>query len=249
MMKKKSNNKDKDIMEVKLLRHTSEPEKTVATAARLCYSPSSFEQLFDTIKDNEVKELLTFLIKSGHHSAIEHANFTFAIGGISRVTSHQLVRHRLASYSQQSQRYVKFKPVDEIISSSDYIIPFSIKKNKRLKKRYEEIMKIIATAYQEFLEAKIPAEDARYLLPNATATKIIVTMNARELRHFFSLRCCNRAQWEIRKMAYKMLSEVLKVAPILFEDAGPSCWRGPCPEGKMSCGKPPKRSEVLNSPH
>lgn len=250
--------KSKDIMEVKLLRCTSEPEKTIATAARLCYSSVSFEQLFKTMSDSKVKELLTFLIKSGHHSALEHASFTFAIGGISRVSSHQLVRHRLASYSQQSQRYVKSRSVDETIlpddrlidmaytfQPSDYVIPESIKKNKFLKKRYEEVMGIIATTYQQFLDARIPGEDARYLLPNATATKIIVTMNARELRHFFTLRCCNRAQWEIRRMAYKMLSEALKVAPILFSDAGPSCWRGPCPEGKMSCGKKPKREEVL----
>lgn len=242
-------------MEVKLLRYTDEPEKTVATAARLCYSPASFEQLFKKMSGVEVKNLLTLLIKSGHHSVLEHANFTFAIGGISRATSHQLVRHRLASYSQQSQRYVKFKTMTKSSSdglditthfpSSSYVIPPSIEKDKKLKKKYKEVMDIIATTYQEFLTAMIPAEDARYLLPNATTTKIISTMNARELRHFFSLRCCNRAQWEIRRMAYKMLSEVLKVAPMLFSDAGPPCWRGPCPEGKMSCGKIPKRNEVI----
>ncbi|MEW6096576.1 MAG: FAD-dependent thymidylate synthase [bacterium] len=246
-------------MEVKLLRHTSEPEKTVASAARLCYSPVSFEQLFKKMSGVQVKNLLTLLIKSGHHSALEHTSFTFAIGGISRVTSHQLVRHRLASYSQQSQRYVRFKSRGtKTVHSSDrlfdittpfppssYVIPPSIEKNKKLRDVYKEVMDLIATTYQRFLHAKIPVEDVRYLLPNATATKIIVTMNARELRHFFSLRCCNRAQWEIRRMAYKMLSEVLKVAPILFSDAGPPCWRGPCPEGKMSCGNPPKREEVL----
>ncbi len=170
---------------------------------------------------------------------IEHPNFTFAIEGISRACSHQLVRHRLASYSQQSQRYVSEE------SGFDYIIPPVIKEDKELKKTFISLMKDAQKAYnamvQKLNEKGIKGEsanqDARFLLPNAAETKIMVTMNARELLHFFRQRCCNRAQWEIRAMAEQMLKLVKKTAPTIFHEAGPGCLYAPCPEGSYSCGK------------
>lgn len=222
-------------MRVRLLEHTPEPERTVAAAARLCYAPIGADQLFNKLTKKEIRKLLNSIIESGHHSAVEHAVFTFAIEGISRACSHQLVRHRLASYSQQSQRYVKFS--DKL----EFIIPKEIKRNPALRKEYEEINKRVFDGYKRLIEKGIDPEDARYLLPNAAETKIVVTMNARELFHFFALRCCDRAQWEIRGLANEMLKQVKKIAPIIFEDAGPACLRGPCPEGTMICGNPRKR--------
>ena len=172
----------------------------------------------------------------GHLSVIEHANFTFSVEGVSRALTHQLVRHRIASYSQQSQRYVS-------MNRASYIIPPSIALDPDAKKEYEALMNQIWKAYAE-LAQKVPKEDARYVLPNACNTNITVTMNARELTHFFSLRCCRRAQWEIRKMAWLMLLEVRQVSPILFENAGPGCVRGPCPEGEYSCDKPLRKGEI-----
>ncbi|MBI4744235.1 MAG: FAD-dependent thymidylate synthase [Actinobacteria bacterium] len=222
-------------MQVKLLEHTPEPERVVAAAARLCYAPIGADQLFDKLTKKEIRKLLNFLIESGHHSAIEHAVFTFAIEGISRACSHQLVRHRLASYSQQSQRYVKF------LDKLEFVVPKDIKRKPNLRKLYEEINEKAFEGYKKLIEEGVNPEDARYLLPNAAETKIVVTMNARELFHFFTLRCCDRAQWEIRDLANKMLKEAKKIAPIIFEDAGPACLRGPCPEGPMICGNPRKR--------
>ncbi|MDD3819089.1 MAG: FAD-dependent thymidylate synthase, partial [Actinomycetota bacterium] len=149
----------------------------------------------------------------------------------------QLVRHRIASYNQQSQRYVKFA------DHFEYITPPSIEKNKECKEKFDELVSSIHGFYKELLDMGIEPEDARYILPNASETKIIVTMNGRELLHFFAVRCCNRAQWEIRELATKMLKEVKKVAPVVFEKAGPDCLRGPCPEGKFKCENPPKASD------
>lgn len=218
-------------MKVNLLNFTPEPEKTVSLAAKLCYSDSTIGELEDRVKESSQEKFLGKIIKMGHLSVLEHASFVFGIEGISRATSHQLVRHRLASYSQQSQRYVT-------VSSPEYVIPDSIKKDEAKRKRFEAEMKRIYKLYKELVEEGVPAEDARYLLPNAACTKIIVTMNARELLHFFNLRCCERAQWEIREMATLMLSLVKKEAPFIFRDSGPSCVAGACGEGKMTCGKP-----------
>ncbi|MEW6608323.1 MAG: FAD-dependent thymidylate synthase [bacterium] len=226
-------------MKVELLKYTPNPEILVAMAAKLCYSESTIDDLWKEMKKKEVSDFINKLMVMGHHSPFEHISFTFGIEGISRVTTHQLVRHRIASYSQQSQRYVKYNELK-------YITPHTIQKNKDIERLFIKVMETAKNAYKQLLKSGIPAEDARYVFPEACETKIIVTMNARELLHFFRLRCCNRAQWEIRRMAYKMLNEVLKVAPVLFSDAGPGCWRGPCPENKMSCGKPPKREEVLD---
>ncbi len=217
-------------MRVSLLYHTPDPEKVVYVAARLCYSRLPIRDIEEEANYKSPKDLIRRLKKSGHLSVFEHASFTFALEGISRVTTHQLVRHRIASYSQRSQRYV-----DE--STFSYVVPPEIERMPEAKKLFEEFMERARQLYSKFLELGIDKEDARYILPQAVETKIIVTMNARELLHFFSLRCCRRAQWEIREVAKRMLSQAKRVAPILFEDAGPPCLRGPCPEGEFSCGK------------
>jgi len=226
-------------MYIELIKYTPEPEKTVAIAARVCYSPRNAKEIYENMSDEEVKKLIRFLIKAGHHSAIEHASFTFIVDGISRACSHQLVRHRLASYSQQSQRYVEYK------RNLEYVIPQSIKDKKDLSQKFEEFQQQSFNLYKYFLKNKISSEDARYVLSNAFPTQIIITMNARELLHLFTLRCCERAQWEIREMAYRMLNKVKKVAPTIFEHAGPPCFRGRCPEGEMMCKNPPKEDEIL----
>ncbi len=216
---------------VKLLKYTSQPEKTVSLAAKLCYSDSNILDLEADISAKDQVKFIDKIVSIGHHSVLEHVSFTFGIEGVSRALTHQLVRHRLASYSQKSQRYVKHN------EGFDYVIPETISNNKDLKKSYVEMMDKISTFYDKMIEENIPAEDARYILPNACETKIIVTMNTRELIHFFRVRCCNRAQWEIRKTAEKMLEECMKVAPTIFKSAGPGCLFGPCPEKEMTCGK------------
>lgn len=224
-------------MKVNLLRCTEKPEKMVAVAARLCYSPVGVDELIEELSDEEVNKLVRFVVKSGHLSTTEHINFTFAIEGVSRALTHQLVRHRMASYNQQSQRYVEFK------DKFEYIIPTSIENNTAACKKYNALIVEIHNLYKELLDSGIEAEDARYILPNASETKIIVTMNGRELLHFFTVRCCNRAQWEIRELAINMLKQVKRVAPVVFEKAGPNCLRMPCPEGKFKCDNPPKASD------
>lgn len=218
-------------MNVELLYHTPDPERAVATAARLCYAPVGAAELMETLSEEKIKKVLSTILASGHLSTLEHASYTFAIEGISRACSHQLVRHRMASYNQQSQRYVSFKEEPE------FIVPQSVK-DAGAQQDYDDAVKAAFDAYGKLLELGVPAEDARFLLPNACETKIVVTMNIRELLHFFSLRCCNRAQWEIRDMACRMFELVRPTAPFIFADAGPGCVRGACPEGKMSCGNP-----------
>ena len=220
-------------MKVKLINYTKDPEKIVAQSARLCYSALDIEDLREKLSDESIIKLIKKIMKLGHYSVLEHATFTFAIEGISRVTSHQLVRHRLASFSQQSQRYVKIKE-----KGFPYIVPKSIEKNEKLAKIFIDTLKELDGIYRLLLSHNIEAEDARYILPQAVKTKIILTANARELLHIFKLRCCNRAQWEIKEVAIKMLQEVENIAPTIFENAGPPCILGPCPEGELSCGKP-----------
>ena len=223
-------------MNVTLLTHTPDPEKTVSLAAKLCYSDSSIGELEDRVKGISLEKFLGKILGLGHLSVLEHASFTFGIEGISRATSHQLVRHRLASYSQQSQRYVKLgakSPKD-----AGFVIPPSVSKRPELKKSFEEFLSRVSEFYHELVEAGVDKEDARYILPNAAPTKIIVTMNARELLHFFKLRCCERAQWEIREMATVMVKLSKAAAPVIFKDSGPACVTGPCSEGEMTCGKP-----------
>ncbi len=219
-------------MNVELLYHTPDPERAIATAARLCYAPVGAVELMETMPEERVKSVLSTIMKSGHFSTLEHASYTFAIDGVSRALTHQLVRHRLASFNQQSQRYVKFT------NGLETIKPASVAENAEASEIFDAAIDQAVGAYTKLLELGIPAEDARYLLPNAAETKIVVTMNVRELLHFFELRCCNRAQWEIRDLALKMLELVKPTAPYVFADAGASCVRGACPEGKMTCGEP-----------
>lgn len=218
-------------MNVSLIEHTPNPERTVALAARLCYSPTSIDNLREKLAASDIESFLDKIMSLGHHSVLEHASFTFGIEGISRVTTHQLVRHRIASFSQQSQRYVSH--TEEFTS----IMPDTISNNLEARQIFAFMSETVHKAYAQLIEMGIPAEDARYILPNATETKIIMTMNARELLHFFALRCCQRAQWEIREMSVEMLRLVKKIAPVIFRQAGPGCVAGPCPEGKFCCGQ------------
>lgn len=233
---------------VTLLQHTPFPERAVAAAGRLCYAPVSAAQLKEEMEDDEVRRLVTGLVRSGHLSALEHATFTFAVDGISRACSHQLVRHRLASYSQQSQRYVRFG------SEEEFVVPPRIMESAEAREVFYEAMSHAREAYERLVELGLAEgrgkesvfEDARFVLPNAAETKIVVTMNARELRHFFALRCCRRAQWEINRLAWVMRHLALSVAPGLFNGTGPGCMTGGCPEGKMSCGRPYSEAEILS---
>lgn len=236
-------------MKVVLLNHTPDPERSIALAARLCYSPKSPADLSNTMTDQEVDRVLNTIIGQGHGSALEHASFTFGIEGVSRACTHQLVRHRLASYNQQSQRYVDetkcfayVMPQSITDSDYEYINPFADEdgyfRDISLEQAYVNFMNDVYDFYQEMIYAGIPKEDARYILPNAVCSNIVVTMNVRELLHFFNLRTCNRAQWEIREVAERMLKLCKDVSPKLFENAGPACMTGSCPEGKMSCGHP-----------
>jgi len=220
-------------MNVKLIGFTPNPEKLPAIAAKLTHSKTKPEDL-DKSSDKELKTILEQVLKLGHTSVIEHTNFTFAISDVSRSLTHQLVRHRIASYAQQSQRYVN-------LNEPNYVIPPKIAKDKKMKQAYEKTMNNIWSEYNKLLKLGIPAEDSRYVLPNATCTNIIVTMNARSLLNFFELRCCQHAQWEIRELANKMLTEVKKVAPTIFKNAGPSCkTKNYCPENKKDCPLYPK---------
>jgi thymidylate synthase (FAD) len=225
-------------MDVRLLYHTPEPERAIAAAARLCYAPVSAAELLEQMSEKAVRKVLKTVISSGHTSTLEHASYTFAIDGVSRAMTHQLVRHRLASYSQQSQRYVSYE-------APAFIVPPEVDGDPEARQLFLNACGDAFLAYRALLDGGVAPEDARYLLPNAMETKIVVTMNVRELLHFFELRCCKRAQWEIREVALKMLELAEPTAPYVFMDAGASCRRGPCREGSMTCGDPypkaPKR--------
>ena len=208
-------------------------------AAKLCYSPSDIISLKEKTAARDQRGFVDKLMKMGHMSPIEHASFTFAVEGISRACSHQLVRHRLASYSQQSQRYVSEE------AGFDYVIPPTIRGDAELERYFIEFMAKSQKAYNQIvkklnkkgIKGEAANQDARFVLPNAAETKIMLTMNARELLHFFRQRCCNRAQWEIRAMAVEMLKLVKRIAPTVFAGSGPGCVSGPCPEGEYTCGK------------
>lgn len=219
-------------LKVTLLSYTREPEQTVCAAIRQCYSAKGGAELKERTKEETVKRLIKQILSSGHTSTIEHANFTFAVEGVSRACTHQLVRHRIASFSQQSQRYVEEK------GELDYIIPPKVKKDKMALAAYEQEIKEAHGAYGKLIAGGTDKEDARYLLPNAAETKIVFTMNARSLLNFFEKRLCARAQWEIRRLARRMLKEVKPVAPTIFKYAGPTCETEKiCWEGDLSCGK------------
>ncbi|GFP77892.1 FAD-dependent thymidylate synthase [Clostridium fungisolvens] len=233
-------------LKVKLIQYTPDAEKVIAAAAKLCYSSVGIDSIMDNLNEENTDKFLNMLVSIGHESPIEHVSFTFGVEGVSRSLSHQLVRHRIASYSQQSQRYVK-------LNQFEYIIPPSIESDEKAKEVYIAAMEKSQEAYDSLVEIlktnyissgideksaeKKAIEDARYVFPNACETKVVFTMNARSLLNFFHHRCCNRAQWEIRAMADEMLEEVKQVCPTLFKKAGPNCVKGACPEGKMTCGK------------
>ena len=227
-------------LNVALLKYTQNPEETVTHAAKLCYSSATIDQLKTKVAKGNQEKFIRKLIAIGHTSPFEHVSFTFGVEGISRACSHQLVRHRLASYSQQSQRYVDAHGKNDN-NCFNYIIPPGIKQAGKeewfgarmmeLQQWYDELINILKSNGDNVYE------DARFILPNAIETKIIITMNARELLHFFSVRCCNRAQWEIRELAIEMLKLTKPLAPNIFVNAGPCCVTGECHEGDMACGK------------
>ena len=241
-------------MEVKLLAYTPQPEKTVACAAKLCYAAADIDTVYEGLTEEKTASFLEMLGSIGHESPIEHASFTFGIQGVSRSLLAQITRHRIASYSVQSQRYVKENAFEFVLPPEIEAIPAAKEEFLRAmeedQKHYENLTALLKEKHRRELLAqgedeksanrkaeKMAIEDARFVLPNACATKMICTMNARSLLNFFTHRCCNRAQWEIRALAVEMLKEVKAVAPHIFEKAGPPCLRGNCPEGKMSCGK------------
>ena len=213
-------------MYVEIVKHTPDPERVVALAARQCYSEGFVMDGCSTPAQDAA--LIRKVLGSGHSSVAEHAVFTFAIRGVSRALSHQLVRFRMASFSQQSQRYTSV--------GDEYITPESIV-DSQYGAAYHYAIYLAYETYEGMVKAGVPKEDARYVLPNACPTNLIMTMNARELLHAFNLRCCNRASWEIRELFNEILRLVKPIAPTIFENAGASCVAGPCPEGAMGCGK------------
>lgn len=242
-------------MRVRLISHSDLGPLVCGYAAKVCTSaemPECPDELAVTMRKGEelpFKKALDHALNSHHDSVLEHWSATFAIEGISRACSHQLVRHRVASYSQSSQRYVKmdgFKYVmpKTIEESNAQIWSVHAQDMRDVANAYEEGMKVISKLYQSMLNVGIPEEDARYILPNACCTNIVVTMNARELRNFFKVRVCNRAQWEIRELATEMLALCREVAPVIFDDAGANCdVLGFCPE-QRSCGRCPKFTDL-----
>ena len=229
-------------LKVILIRHTLSPEETVALGAKLCYSKSTVEQLKDRISQKDQSAFIDKLMGMGHESVLEHASFTFGIEGVSRALLAQITRHRLASFSVQSQRYVGYE------QGFGYIIPPRIQElGEDAVQEFARQMNTIEEWYRDW-QARLgngekSNEDARFVLPNACETRMILTLNVRELRHFFALRMCERAQWEIRALATEMHRQCLEAAPALFKDAGPGCLRGKCPEGEKSCGRMNEKRE------
>ena len=227
------------------VRLISKPEnmlKTIYTACRTCYSADSPLNIYDcdSAQDEEkMLKLISRVVSSGHYSTIEHIQVSFAISNISRACSHQLVRHRHMSFSQKSQRYVKEK------GQFDYLIPPTILRNEELKTKFDNFMVEISKFYCELTEAGIPAEDARAVLPNATSTSMVASLNLREMIHLANLRLCTRAQYEIRTLVRKMCEALLAEEPWLKPYLVPKCERlGFCDEDK-SCGRMPTKDEIF----
>jgi len=213
-----------------LLRYTPDPERAVAVAARVCYSPLPVTRLEEELTDDDIGRLIEFLGRAGHTSTFEHASFTFGLEG-SRAALNQLVRHRIASYSQQSQRYTR-------VGALEYVTPPSVEGNDEATEIFRAAIDHSQDAYARLLKLGLPREDARYILPVGALSRIVATYNARSLHNLFALRCCERAQWEIRNLAREMLALVRDVAPRLFAQAGPPCeTHGICREGEMTCGR------------
>ena len=241
-------------MKVTLLEYPENATRLVAAAAKLCYAASDIDTLMDGLDDEKSEKFVEMLGGLGHDSPIEHASFTFGIEGVSRSLLAQITRHRIASFSVQSQRYVR-------LDDFRFVTPPAIEAIPEAREKYLAAMEADAKAYEELTELlknryiaenlacgddeksaarkaeKKAIEDARFVLPNACETRMLLTMNARSLHNFFRLRCCNRAQWEIKAVADEMLRLVYGVAPALFRDSGPACVCGACSEGKMSCGR------------
>jgi thymidylate synthase (FAD) len=221
-------------LQVKLLRYTDDPERTIAAAARISYTTKPVPELLKTMEQEKIAAFLTQLLSAGHVSPFEHASFTFFIDGISRVTSHQLVRHRVASYTQQSQRYVFHKGLE-------YVTPPSISSKPALKQKFDYFLSQAHDLYKQMVAEGISVEDARYVLPNAIITRLVMTMNARELMHSSSLRLCLKAQWEIVELFEKIKEEVKKVSPFLGNQLKPKCYDLTYCNEKESCGLFPVR--------
>ena len=220
-------------MNLSIIKYTPDPDLLVALAARRCYSSLPATAVEEALGPNEVERLLNFLRRRNHLSPFEHASFTFSVDGISRALSHQLVRHRMASYSQESQRYVEYTKLEML----PYVTPPRISQNHKVEKVFSDAMNHTLAAYRTMLKMGVPAEDARYVFPNAVETKLIFTLNARSLFNFFEQRCCLKAQWEIRQVAQRMISECRLVAPRVFRDAGAPCgYQRPfCRENDPNC--------------
>jgi thymidylate synthase (FAD) len=242
------------MLKVTLLTYTPEPQKTVACGAKLCYSSAGIENIKEGLTDEKVDSFLQMLQDLGHGSVFEHAYFTFGIEGVSRSLLAQLTRHRIASYSVKSQRYVREGQFGYVVPPEIEKIPEAREKYiaamEQDQKTYDELTEILKARHlEDFLAQGLPEkkaksmaekkaiEDARFVLPNACETQLVMTINARSLYNFFNERCCNRAQWEIRALAVEMLKAVKEVAPTMFRKAGPACVFGPCKEGNMTCGK------------
>jgi len=239
-------------LQVELIGFTPNALSLIYSACRQCYSDKFSADIFNDrqISEDKKGKFVKKVIDSGHESPLEHVKFTFAVQGVSRALTHQLVRHRIASYSQQSQRYVK-------ATDFDYIIPPSIDKDESMKREFLAVIKNIQESYNKLIqmfkdrgaEGELANQDARFVLPQAAETKIVVTMNARQLIHFFKLRCCTRAQWEIRKLAESMLAICKDKLPAVFANAGAKCvYLGYCPEGeKFTCGKFALKKDVIDA--
>lgn len=248
---------------VTLLTHTPLPEQAIAAAAKLCYSPTTIDEIRSGLDEEKAASFVEMLSEIGHESPIEHASFTFGIEGVSRALLAQITRHRIASFSVQSQRYVAEHDFDFVTPPEIEADPLAkeifIQAMSNALESYEKLTDILKKKHlEQFLKdgmdeksanraaEKKAIEDARFVLPNACDTKMVVTMNARSLMNFFRLRCCSRAQWEIRDVADQMLKLVSQVSPNLFKNAGPACVRGACSEGKMSCGKAAEMRKYYN---
>lgn len=251
-------------MKVYLLAYTENAEQLVASAAKLCYSKTGVDRLMEGLTPQKSAEFLDMLSDLGHQSPVEHASFTFGIEGVSRALLAQITRHRIASFSVQSQRYVEYEAMPFVTPPEIAACPEALEIfNKAMADAAESYKKLSEILKEKHLKQLTDAgidqksalraaqkqgiEDARFVLPNACETKMVVTMNARSLMHFFNLRCCNRAQWEIRAVATEMLRLASGVAPSLFKNAGPSCLSGPCPEGRMTCGRAAEVREKFRS--
>jgi len=234
-------------MEVQLLSHTKAPQLVIYAAAKQCYSKKDAYSIFQSAEKESSETISVFikeLMQRGHLSTVEHVSFTFSITGVSRVCTHQLVRHRVASFSQQSQRYVD-------MDNFEYVTPPLVERDGQLKEKFTKAIAQIKEIYQQMkmsatakknMDKEAVNQDLRFLLPQAVTTKIVVTMNCRELLHFFEERLCARAQWEIRELGEKMRALCTEVLPEVFSGAGAKCeTRGYCPEGHRGCGKYPAK--------